>query len=386
MRIVYVAWHGSVHTRRWVSFFADRGHDVHVVTCGGADAADADTPTRRYRVYDLGAPRLGKLGYVLKLRRARRVIRDIEPEVVHAHFATSYGLLALWAGVRPLVVTAHGDDVLVAPRNPLLRAVVRRVLRAAKLVTVPSELMRQAVERLVGTDYDVETVVFQYGVETRRLQQFAAELRRADGAHGGPAPAMLRIVSARAMLRLYRLDALLDAVALLAGRGVDMHCELLGDGPERASLERQARQLGISDRVSFRGTLRAPEVERCIAASDIYVSVAESDGVSLALLEAMALGAVPVLSDIPANRSWINDGYTGVLVAIDALSIATGIVRAARLDRERVAADNAAVVAERADRETNLTACELLIDSLVGVVFERGEAVPDADTDGVDAA
>jgi hypothetical protein len=84
-----------------------------------------------------------------------------------------------------------------------------------------------------------------------------------------------------------------------------------------------------------------------------------------------------VLSDIPANRPWVNDGATGILVEIDPADIADGIRQAARLDRERVAADNLAVVAERADRDTNLGACELLVDSLVGVTWDR-DPVQDA--------
>ena len=123
MRICYLAWHGSVHTRRWAGWFAERGHEVHVVTCGDADARDLDADGNplplRYRVHDLGAPRGGKLGYLAKLWRARRTVAAIEPEVLHAHWLTSYGLLAL--AVRrerlPLVVTAHGDDVLIAPRS-----------------------------------------------------------------------------------------------------------------------------------------------------------------------------------------------------------------------------------------------------------------------------
>jgi glycosyltransferase involved in cell wall biosynthesis len=207
--------------------------------------------------------------------------------------------------------------------------------------------------------------VFQYGVEARRLAT-AGERLRAARARGD----VLRIVSARALLELYRIDVLLDALALLAEREVAFHCDLLGDGPERAALEARARQLGIEDVVRFHGAVLPSEVERYVGESDVYVSVSESDGVSLALLESLALGAVPVLSDIPANRPWVNDGATGILVDIEPHDLADGIERAAQLDRERVAADNLALVGERADRDTNLAACELLIDSLVGVVWD----------------
>lgn len=345
---------------------------MRVVTCGGGDAVDLDEqghPVRRgYTVYELGAPRFGKLGYLLKLRRARRIIRQLEPDVVHAHWATSYGLLALVAGVQPLVVTAHGDDVLIAPRNPLLRRVVQRVLRAAELVTVPSEPMRQAVLELVEPEAPVEVTVFQYGVEVDRLTGVAEQER---GASTERPERALRIVSARALLRLYRIDALLDALALLQDDGLDFTCDLLGDGPLRGELEAQAQRLGIAERCIFHGMVAPAVVERTVARGDVYVSVAESDGTSLALLEAMVLGAVPVLSDIPANRSWIHDGVTGALVEIVPSSIADGIKRAVGLDRERVAGDNRALVAERADRDTNLAACELLVDSLAGVTFER---------------
>jgi glycosyltransferase involved in cell wall biosynthesis len=373
VRICYLAWHGSVHTRRWAGWFAERGHEVHVITCGDTDARDMGADglplPLRYRVHDLGAPRGGKLGYVAKLLRARRAVRRIAPDVLHAHWLTSYGLLALAADRRslPLVVTAHGDDVLIAPRNPLMRRLVQRVLRAARMVTVPSEAMHEAVLDLLAPQPAPSggVAVFQYGVEARRLAT-AGERLRAARARGD----VLRIVSARALLELYRIDVLLDALALLAEREVAFHCDLLGDGPERAALEARARQLGIEDVVRFHGAVLPSEVERYVGESDVYVSVSESDGVSLALLESLALGAVPVLSDIPANRPWVNDGATGILVDIEPHDLADGIERAAQLDRERVAADNLALVGERADRDTNLAACELLIDSLVGVVWD----------------
>ncbi len=373
MLLVLLAWHGSVHTRRWAGWFAERGHDVHVVTCGGSDARDVDADGEplplRYHVHELGAPRLGKVGYLLRMRAARRTVRRLEPEVLHAHWLTSYGLLALACdrSRTPLAVTAHGDDVLIAPRNPILKRIVRRVLRAAQLITVPGEPMREAaLELLAPQDPPAGGIaVFQYGVECSRLAD-AGRRARANVAPGGP----VRIVSARALLDLYRIDALLDAVALLVGDGDDVHLDVLGDGPLRGDLEARAVRLGIADRVVFHGNVTPARVEEFVGASDVYVSVSESDGVSLALLEALALGAVPVLSDIPANRPWVNDGATGMLVDIDPAGIADGIRQALRLDRERVAGDNLAVVAERADRDTNLGACELLVDSLVGVSWD----------------
>jgi glycosyltransferase involved in cell wall biosynthesis len=394
MRICFLAWHGSIHTRRWVGWFAERGHEVHVVTCGGGSARDLDADGNplplRYQVHDLGEPRFGKLGYFLVMARARQVVRAIAPDVIHAHWLTSYGLLALaarerHAGAAPLIATAHGDDVLIAPRNALMRRLVQRVLRAAQMITVPSEVMREAVLDLLDPQPAPRggVTAFQYGIECARLAAIGADARRARDPRGNEP---LRIVSARSFLALYRIDALIDALGLLRERGVAFECNLYGDGPLRDDLEAQATQLGIDDACTFHGAVEPAEVERQVAAADLYVSVSESDGVSLALLEALALGAVPVLSDIPANRPWVNDAATGVLVEIDPQAIADGIERAATLDRERVAADNFSVVAERADRDTNLAACEILIDSLIGVTWDADPAADDTIDDGRNAA
>lgn len=354
MRIAFVAYHGSIHTRRWAAFFAAAGHDVHVVTCG-------DTPepvTAAYTVHDVGAPRMGKLGYVLRIRPARVLLRRLRPDLVHAHWLTSYGLIALASGVRPLVATAHGDDLLIAPRSPLYRWIVRRVLRASSLVTVPSPQMSDIAATLAGDACPIE--VLQYGVETARLTAFAEHAR---GARPLP-PDARTIVSARPLLRLYRFDVLLDALAL-GSPSPAWRCDLYGDGPERRSLEQQAARLGLGSQVVFHGRQPSEVVEGALAGARLYVSVAESDGASIALLETLALGPVPVLSDIPSNRYWVEDGVNGVLTGVDPSEVAVALDRALALDAPTVRRENARIVSERGDRDRNLTALERMLVALV---------------------
>ena len=364
MRVVVLGYHGSIHTRRWAAHLAGQGHDLHVVTCGG-HLEDAGRFSLPYSVHDLRAPRMRKAGYLAKLSPARRTIRRLDPDVVHVHYATSYGLLGLASGVRPMIVTAHGDDLLVAPRNPVMAQLVSRVLRSADLITVPGEHMKDAAEVLLrGHTRPIQ--VFQYGVESSRLARLSAAVRQ-DAQHGSPPVARpLRIVSVRPLLRTYKIDVLLAAVALLIGRGVDCVCDVIGKGPESGKLQRLAARLGLEEAVTFRGQLPEEDVERVLASADVYVSVAETDGTSLALLEALALGAVPVVSEIPANSQWITDGFNGVMVEIAAESLASGIEQATRLDRERLTEHNRKLVARAADRHTNLRAFEQSLRELQG--------------------
>ena len=361
MRIAFVAYEGSIHTQRWAEFFALRGHDVHVVTCGGV----SDSP-RPYTVHDLGAVSI-KPEYFARTWRARQTIADINPDIVHAHFATSYGLLALAAQRSPLVVTAHGSDLLqLGLHSSVMRAILRRVLRAADLITVPSEQMRSVANTLLRESGSSDLVspkridVFQYGIEAQRL------LRVADSVREDPARRdVLKIVSSRSLHPVYQVDALIQALAILQARGTNFVCDILGDGPQRRSLEKLVHRLGLAERVHFYGHCSPMTVEQFVARADVYASVSKSDGASLSLLEAMALGATPVVSDIPANRPWIEDGTNGFLVAPDPASIAEGIDRTQSLWKDRVTMANRAIILERADRTALLSSFEQTLLDLV---------------------
>lgn len=358
MRIAFLGSHSSVHTRRWVSFFAARGHDVHLLSCGVAGHA-----AENYVLHDLGNPWPAKVGYLTRIPAARRILRGLRPDLVHAHYATSYGTIALGTGARPLVVTAHGDDVLIAPGDPGKRLLLRRVLRSADLVTVPAAHMREAVERL-QRGIGPPVLEFQYGVEAARLASLADALRGDDHL---PAARPVHIVSARPLLSLYRVDLLIDALSILRQRGVHFSCEIIGDGPERSSLASKVEAAGLADVVRFLGTVTPAQVEDRLARADVSVSLSSSDGASLAVLEAMAVGAVLVLSDIPANRAWASP-EGAVLVAPHPADVAEGIEKAAALDRQAAARRNQQTVLDKGDLLTNLSRFERVMESL-----HRGE-------------
>jgi glycosyltransferase involved in cell wall biosynthesis len=351
MRIAVLGWHGMVHTRRFARFFAAAGHEVHVVTCGGGDVVDilsGGDGQSPYVVHELGPPSFGKAGYLAKIPRARRLVRTLQPDVIHAHTATSYGLLAAATGIHPLVVTTHGSDVLVSTQNPAMRSVVQQVLRRAELITAPAEHMRLQIESLIGAAAR-DVLVLQYGVETSRLLSLGAEIRG-----GRKRDDVRRLVTARPLTNLYHTDL---AIRALTELGDEWTLEIAGEGPARSALERLVAELGLADRVTFHGFVPDESaIHRLIASADVYLSMAESDGVSIALLEALALGTIPVLRDIPSNRAWIEDGVSGVLSEATPGAIAMSVRQATGLDAAIARRANQALVRERADRAVNLGA------------------------------
>jgi glycosyltransferase involved in cell wall biosynthesis len=124
---------------------------------------------------------------------------------------------------------------------------------------------------------------------------------------------------------------LIRAIPIVLGKESGVKFLIAGDGSERGSLEKEVKDLKITEYVQFLGRVPHDEMPSLLARSDIYVSTSCYDGTSVSLLEALASGAFPVVTDIPSNREWIDDGDNGFLVPKeDEILLARKIVHAIR--------------------------------------------------------
>lgn len=354
MRILYIADAQSVHTRRWAEAFRDLGAHVHVASFRPAQIAGVE-------VHLLPTGGLGKAGYLLALPVLRRLAARLRPDVVHAQYVTSYGFLAAIAGLRPLVVTAWGSDVLVSPRESrLARALVGYALRHADRVTTVAEHMNAAVMALGAPAGRVQAVPF--GVDTTLFRPPSAP--RAE-------PPPLRVICTRNFAPVYSVHTLIEATRLLQGRGLALALDLVGAGPLRVELQAQVHAAGLGPVTVFHGHVSHPQLVELLGAAHVFVSPAVSDGNNVSLNEAMACGCLPVATDIPANAQWIDHGRNGLLFRPgDAAGLAEAIARAAGDSALRAAAatENRLIVEQRADWQVNVQRMRGIYDSLVGTV------------------
>jgi glycosyltransferase involved in cell wall biosynthesis len=156
-------------------------------------------------------------------------------------------------------------------------------------------------------------VVIHCGVDTQVFQPAA----------GAPGPADGRTFTLVCVGTLHEVkgqEYLVEACRHLAARGIPFRCELVGDGPDRRKLARQALAAGISDRVSFRGSLTREEVREALRAADVVLAPSvptangRREGIPVALMEAMASGRPVVASRLSGIPELVADGESGLLV------------------------------------------------------------------------
>jgi glycosyltransferase involved in cell wall biosynthesis len=262
------------------------GHEVTLVAVD-----DHPSAARRY------ASLLGGAG-----RAMLRPPRGDEPTVVEAHIAYPTGLFAWPVAARarvPFVLFAHGSDVLGLPgRSRLDATLCRWVFQRAALVVANSRFLAGEVQA-------------RFGVPAERVALVSPGIRYADFAaarHTGERPQELLFVAN--LIRRKGLDVLLDALAELARRGARVpHLRVVGDGPERPALERQAAAANLT--VDFAGALPQDAVAREMGAAQVLAVPSREEALGLAPLEGMAAGCVTVVSDLGGLAESVTDGVTG---------------------------------------------------------------------------
>ena len=349
IRICFFADGKSVHTLRWLREMAQLGFDVVLVTRRPDEGGEFAT-----RVI---APGLDGAGWLRGLAAVRRVVGELRPDIVHGHYITSYGLWAAVSGARPLVLTAWGSDILVTPgRSRLARWTTGWTLRRADLITADSA--------------DTLAAIRGYGPRARLKQvQWGVDLGRMPRAEAGADGGVLNVVSLRSWAPNYNIDLILHAFAGLVAAQPERACHLhlLGGGQLEPSLRTLARALDIVPMVSFHGLVDEPRLHEILGRAHVSVSVPTSDATAMSLLESMAAGLPVVVSDLKANRQWVDESGGRIVPVGDAAATGRALIELARDARLRgkMGARNRAEVEARASRRIEMDRMAGLYQSLL---------------------
>jgi len=345
---------------------AEMGHDVHVF--------DFELPVKRFLGYFGGAmlrPDLteftsrvhlhtarsavhSKVRYIAGAYEFRNYCRRHRIDLVLALGCGGFATLTYLSGYRPYVVFATGSDVLLT--RGLLRHFNRRILGSAAAVFA-NGLHLQVKTRELTCREDVQSLVL--GTDPVRFSPPAER------------PGDVRILCTRGFLPVYNNESLIRALALIPETVGFGKVVFTSSGPSLDAVKTLAERLlppAPRGKIEFLGGVSSDALLDHLKQSSIFVSMARSDGTSISLLEAMACGLFPVLSDIPPNREWIDPHRrNGLLVPLDRPRELAAALEHAVTDpgmRARAAKINRQMVLERADSRANIAVLARVLEKL----------------------
>jgi len=318
----------GIFVRDLADALSDRGHEVHVVTPlrWGAKRREAQDGISIHRYPYWGWRRAAQLGELkgtpilllgslvgMGIARCVQVIRKHGIGLLHAYWVVPAGLIGVAAGRltgRPVVATAAGSDLFLAPRRRWGRMLVRLTLRHLdRLVAVSRALEDIALE--LGLPEGRSTLI--HGPVGIDLSLFTRP-RNHPPRETRPGRSLIYVGN---LAPPKRVDTIIRAMQRVVGKVPDCHLTLVGDGVLRPSLEALAAELHLQRSIEFLGALPHGEMARILQSAEVFVHCSDSEGLGVAIMEAMGAGLPVVASGVGGVPDLVRDGETGFMVSPD---------------------------------------------------------------------
>jgi glycosyltransferase involved in cell wall biosynthesis len=314
---------------------------------------------------------MGKMRWPGWMLATRRTVRALQPDILHAHQVATAGWLAAATGYHPCMVTAWGSDLMVgAQRSRLQRLLARWVMRRADYVTCVSEGLARAARELGADPRRLEVAPWGVDTEVYRPSQDREALCRSLGL--GPGPIVL---SMRSLKAVYNPLDIAQAIPHVLKQHPHAQFVIRSHNSD-AHLVSQFQSLiaaSGSDRdVRFVGDLPSEtDIADLYRVADVAVSVPSSDGTPSSVLEALACGAVPVVSDLPSLREWVEHEREALLVPVHDVPMLSAAICRLLADadlRRELSIQGARMVRERADSRVCMRRNEEIYEALAASV------------------
>lgn len=306
MKVVLLAGANSIHTKQWANKLFSLGIEVHIISLHspitGIDKG----------VYLHQLPFKGVLGYFASVPKVKKLLADIKPDLVNAHYASGYATTARLVNYHPWLLSVWGSDVYQFPyKSPVHKWLVKSNLYAADSVASTSHCM--AAQTKVIAPKLGEITITPFGVDINSFSQHASAVSDNSA---------IVVGTVKSMSHIYGIDLLIKSFALVrnklllnnANTANRLLLRIVGGGPQLNELKQLAIDEGIGEVTTFVGKVDHKEVPIELAKLDIFVALSREESFGVAVIEAGAAGKPAVVSNIGGLPEVIEDGITGFVV------------------------------------------------------------------------
>lgn len=291
------------HTKKWAKYFQRKDYRVIILSLLAADIPNVDVVLLKSKTY---ANRKDNLTYnklkvlVEVVPEIRKLVKSYQPDILHSHFASSYGLFGALAGFAPFFVSIWGYDVDVFPQKSFIhKMLIKFVLKKADRIFATSKHLI----KVTGNFTKKEIIETPFGID---IDTFHPDKQNHQN---------FNLVIAKQLRMNYGFETILQAMQILLKDIPNLKLTIAGSGEEKCIIESIIEKFNLQENVIFLGRITQQEIVQLYATADIAVYPSkkfESFGVSV--LEAQACGVPVIVSDVGGLSEVVRDGETGYII------------------------------------------------------------------------
>ena len=324
MKLCFLADAGSLHIFRWMEYFANTGHEVHIISQRGF-RNNINVKNIKLHILKMSKPQIRIVSYPINLLynaiQIKKLIRHIKPDILHVHYISDLAVLGALTGFHPLVLSAWGSDVLVAPKkSKIMKYHVSYALTKADIVLTIPEFMKEYLmnefniskNKIIRIPWGIDLKTFHCDYENETTIMKDKLGIRVDS------PVIL---SNRNMDSKYEIENIIEAIPHTLKQFPNaIFIFIKGYSP--SDFEKQmiskAENMNVINSVRFISkVLTSKEMAVYLNMADAFISIPKTDQFASSIMEGMACGAIPIVSNIKAYEQYLENGVNSFVVNSD---------------------------------------------------------------------
>jgi len=309
-RILLLADAASEHTQKWAIGLAQNGIEVGVFSFNKSiDNWHQEIPAikilfqpNKKNAADSLLTKLLYLKYVCKLKK---IIAQFKPDIVHAHYATSYGLIGRLSGFHPFIISVWGTDVMRFPQqNFINKKILKNNFKKADVICATSHTIKNYIHQII--DKPVEIIPFGVDCTVFTPHKFSRKYPEDTFVIG----------CVKSLEDVYRIDVLIHAFKIVFDNSQNKNMKLLivGGGSKRTQLKDLCSKLQIEQQVEFTGKIPHMEVVNYFNSIDVLCNLSDYESFGVSVIEAMACEVPVIATNTGGLKEIIETENLGLLV------------------------------------------------------------------------
>ncbi len=308
MKIILLSDANSIHTLRWVESLTSRNFKIKLFSLFKPKKdliekykkINVKVISPDFKINNLRQPNISKIKYLFAIPLLKKTIKDFKPNILHAHYASSYGILGYLSKFKPFILSVWGSDIYHFPNKNLLnKFILGLVIKNSDKICSTSFAMKKIIEDEYKR-FDVELISFGIDLELFKpvdnKKNFTVGTVKSIESHNG-------------------IDCLIDAAKLVIfNYKKDINFLIVGDGLLKKEMQQKAKDLDLHDRIKFVGFVQHPNVIKYFNDLSVFVAVSERESFGVSVLEAAACEIPSITSNIGGLPEVNINNETGIVI------------------------------------------------------------------------
>jgi len=266
-----------------------------------------------------------KIRYLKALPMLKKIIEEFKPDIVHSHYATSYGLLGSLSNFSPYVLSVWGTDVFDFPKQSFLHKIFFKYnLKKADKILSTSHVMAKEIE--LYTSKDIEVTPFGIDIEQFKPMKIKSLFDKDD----------IVIGTIKTLEEKYGIEYLIRGFEIVSKNYSELPLKLLivGGGSLEKKLKKLVKELNIENKTVFTGQVVFKDIPKYHNMLSIFVSVSLSEAFGVAIIEASSCQKPVIVSDIGGLPEVVKNDETGIVIPSKNSELTAKAIERLLLDKE----------------------------------------------------